>query len=42
MRLTEEYAATIREGVREIFGPDAHVWLFGSRTDDSVHGGIDL
>ncbi|MBA1149293.1 nucleotidyltransferase domain-containing protein [Ectothiorhodospiraceae bacterium WFHF3C12] len=43
MRLSDEYAAAIRAGVRKIFGPNARVWLFGSRTDDSRRGGdIDL
>lgn len=43
MRLSDEYAAAIRAGVRKIFGPEARVWLFGSRADDSRRGGdIDL
>lgn len=43
MRLTRQQSATIRRGVRAIFGPDAKVWLFGSRVDDQRRGGdIDL
>ena len=43
MRLTPEQIATIRATARETFGPEARVWLFGSRVDDSALGGdIDL
>ncbi|MEW5791483.1 MAG: nucleotidyltransferase domain-containing protein [Pseudomonadota bacterium] len=43
MRLSPEQIATIRAAARETFGPDARVWLFGSRVDDSALGGdIDL
>jgi predicted nucleotidyltransferase len=43
MRLTEHQKTAIREAVTEIFGSDAEVLLFGSRTNDAVKGGdIDL
>lgn len=43
MRLTTQQRSIIRATVAEIFGMDARVWLFGSRIDDSKHGGdIDL
>ncbi|HHJ19397.1 MAG TPA: nucleotidyltransferase domain-containing protein [Gammaproteobacteria bacterium] len=43
MRLTEKERTVIRETTREIFGPDASVYLFGSRTGDNARGGdIDL
>ena len=43
MRLTPEQADTIRRTTAELFGPAARVRLFGSRLDDSAHGGdIDL
>ena len=43
MRLRKNQQQTIRETVREIFGPDASVYVFGSRVDDSARGGdIDL
>jgi predicted nucleotidyltransferase len=43
MRLSEANRETIRQTVRELFGPDARVLLFGSRTADAERGGdIDL
>ena len=43
MRLTPEQRQIIREATHKIFGPDAIVWLFGSRVDDRRRGGdIDL
>jgi predicted nucleotidyltransferase len=43
MRLTQEQVSAIRISANEVFGPDAKVWLFGSRVDDSRRGGdIDL
>jgi uncharacterized protein len=43
MRLTDEQRDAIREAVRRRFGPDAKVFLFGSRVDDARRGGdIDL
>jgi predicted nucleotidyltransferase len=43
MRLKEWEVQTIRDTAAEVFGPDVRVYLFGSRTDDTVRGGdIDL
>ena len=43
MRLTAEQAEVIRSAVREIYGEDSRLWLFGSRVDDARRGGdIDL
>ncbi len=43
MRLRKNQQQIIRKTVREIFGPDATAYLFGSRVDDSARGGdIDL
>ena len=43
MRLTREQQEIIRRTTREVFGPEATVWLFGSRVDESQRGGdIDL
>ena len=43
MRLTEKQVASIKTATTEIFGPEARVWLFGSRADDSRRGGdVDL
>lgn len=43
MRLTPEQIAIIRQATQETFGPDARVWLFGSRVDDRKLGGdVDL
>ena len=35
MRLSPEQIAQIRQSAAESFGPEARVWLFGSRVDDS-------
>jgi len=43
MRLSPQTRQTIRDTVRELFGPDATATLFGSRVNDSARGGdIDL
>lgn len=43
MRLTSEQALQIKQVVREVFGEQASVRLFGSRVDDQERGGdIDL
>lgn len=43
MRLDPETIPALLLAVRESFGDNAEVWLFGSRTDDSKRGGdIDL
>ena len=43
MRLTAVDIELIRTCVRERFGADAGIWLFGSRLDDQARGGdIDL
>jgi len=42
-RLSDATQKVIRQTVAEIFGPDARVLLFGSRTDPQARGGdIDL
>lgn len=42
MRLTEAEVAAIKQSVR-VFDPEAKIFLFGSRVDDSKRGGdIDL
>lgn len=43
MRLTEEQIRMVKLRAAECFGPDAEVWLFGSRVDNSERGGdVDL
>lgn len=43
MRLSESDLAAIKRTAAEIFGRDANIWLFGSRTDEGRRGGdIDL
>ena len=43
MRLSQQTQQIIRETVHEIFGIEANVKLFGSRTNDDARGGdIDL
>jgi predicted nucleotidyltransferase len=43
MRLTPEVREVIRTATQEVFGDQARVFLFGSRTDDNQRGGdIDL
>lgn len=43
MRLTENDITSIQRSAEKIFGKNVHVFLFGSRVDDSLKGGdIDL
>jgi len=43
MRLKDHQVRSIKDAARRRFGPEARVYLFGSRTDDSRRGGdIDL
>lgn len=43
MRLSEQQQTEIVSAVRQAFGSDSRVWLFGSRVDDTARGGdIDL
>jgi predicted nucleotidyltransferase len=43
MRITPQQAQTIKDTVTRVVEPRARVWLFGSRADDTLHGGdIDL
>ena len=43
MRLTDYELSVIQKTFRECFSSKDHLWLFGSRTDDSKRGGdIDL
>lgn len=43
MCLSKRQIASITNAVAEVLSPEAQVWLFGSRVDDSANGGdIDL
>lgn len=43
MRLTDQQVKVIKESVASVISSHARVWLFGSRTDDTLRGGdIDL
>ncbi len=43
MRLTPFQREIFKQLTAEVFGPQAQVWLFGSRADDQRRGGdIDL
>lgn len=43
MRITEEQRRAVVEEIRDTFGAGSHIWLFGSRADDSARGGdVDL
>ena len=43
MRLDPEIVPRLVTEIRQVYGPDADIWLFGSRTDNNSKGGdIDL
>lgn len=43
MRLSTEQIASLKRVVKQAAGPDARLRLFGSRVDDTAHGGdVDL
>lgn len=43
MRLDRHLATRLVAEMRQVYGADAEVWLFGSRVDDNARGGdIDL
>jgi len=43
MRLDPKIVPRLVSEIRQVYGADADVWLFGSRTDDNAKGGdIDL
>ena len=43
MRLDPAIVSRLVAEIREVYGSDADLWLFGSRTNDSAKGGdIDL
>jgi len=43
MRLSDFQASHIQQNISLFFGSHSHVWLFGSRVDDTKKGGdIDL
>nr|ART39045.1 H394 [uncultured bacterium] len=39
MRLSHAQVRRLKDTVRQCFGADARVWLFGSRVDDEQRGG---
>lgn len=43
MRISPQQSRFIAQSVRHHLGPDARIWLFGSRVDDRSRGGdLDL
>jgi hypothetical protein len=43
MRLDDRDVQIMRQSFTSLFGPDDHLWLFGSRVNDAKKGGdIDL
>jgi hypothetical protein len=43
MRLSPQQIQAIKQAANEIFGPEADIWLFGSRVHNDKRGGdIDL
>ena len=43
MRLSPKQITAVKQTAAEVFGPEADIWLFGSRVDDERRGGdIDL